>query len=321
MNLALLIPFAVFGAFLLIGLSIYARMSRPDLQRRLDALRADKNLTMEERLKKPLFERSMLPMVDKVATMIKGFSKQESMEKLQHQLVQAGMFPKWTATRYNALCWVCGFGLAVGIPLLNTLSAAAGSAGSGQGFGVKSEEVLDSTSLLIYIGALVIGFYGPRVMLGQKIRQRQTQLLRSLPAAIDLIAISAEAGLGFDQAMAQVRRQTGGPLADELGVTLNEIRLGKPRIEALNQLAYRTGVDDIKIFVGAVVQSFQLGTSIVETLRVQADSIRIKQRQRAQEQAMKAPVKMMFPLVFFIFPALLVVILGPAVINIMTSMK
>ncbi len=164
-----------------------------------------------------------------------------------------------------------------------------------------------------------VGYFLPGFFLGMKVKARQELVLRALPSAIDLISISAEAGMGFDQAVNYVRRQTAGALAEEFGITLSEIRLGKPRIEALNNLAYRTGVDDVKNFVAAIVQSFQLGTSIVETLRVQADSIRLKQRQRAQERAMRAPVKMLFPLVFFIFPALLIVILGPAVVSISQS--
>lgn len=123
--------------------------------------------------------------------------------------------------------------------------------------------------------------------------------------------------MGFDQALGYVRKRTRGPLSDEFGATLNEIRLGKSRVEALQHLANRFDIEDLKVFVGAVIESFQLGTSLAQTLRVQADSTRLLQRQRVQEEVMKVPVKILFPLVFFVFPVLLVVVLGPAAMNIL----
>ena len=138
----------------------------------------------------------------------------------------------------------------------------------------------------------------------------------SLPYAIDLLSISVEAGMGFDSAVGYTMRKIKGPLAEEFAKTLNEIRLGKPRLEALEDLGNRTGVEELKIFITAVVHASRLGGSITNTLRVQADSIRVRHRQRVQELAMKAPVKMVFPLVLFIFPALFIVILGPALISI-----
>jgi tight adherence protein C len=264
-------------------------------------------------------DRTVLPLLDKVAGKVKRFSKQERMDKLQHRLVQAGMFPRFTATRFDGLCWIAGISLMVALPLFSLTANVLSAIGAGSGVSVSAGDVFDLESVLIYLVSFIIGYGAPGFLLSRKVKARQETVLRSLPSAIDLISISAEAGMGFDQAMNYVRRQTAGPLAEEFGITLSEIRLGKPRIESLNNLAYRTGVDDVKAFVAAITQSFQLGTSIVETLRVQADSIRLKQRQRAQERAMRAPVKMMVPLVFFIFPALLVVLLGPAVVSISQS--
>jgi len=162
-----------------------------------------------------------------------------------------------------------------------------------------------------------IGYYIPRVELNRRVRHRQETILRALPSSIDLIAIAIEAGMGFDQALGYVRKRTRGPLSDEFGATLNEIRLGKSRVEALQHLANRFDIEDLKVFVGAVIESFQLGTSLAQTLRVQADSTRLLQRQRVQEEVMKVPVKILFPLVFFVFPVLLVVVLGPAAMNIL----
>ena len=121
--------------------------------------------------------------------------------------------------------------------------------------------------------------------------------------------------MGFDAAIGYTMRKIKGPLAEEFSKTLNEIR-GKPRLEALDDLGNRTGVDDLKTFITAVVHASRLGGSITNTLRIQADSIRTRRRQRAQEQAMKAPIKIVFPLVFFIFPALFIVLLGPALVSV-----
>jgi tight adherence protein C len=152
--------------------------------------------------------------------------------------------------------------------------------------------------------------------LAQRVRKRQEEILLTLPYAIDVLSISVEAGMGFDTGVGYTMRKIKGPLAEEFSKTLNEIRLGKPRLDALEDLGNRTGVEELKIFITAVVHASRLGGSITNTLRVQADSIRVRRRQRAQETAMKAPVKMVIPLVFFIFPALFVVLLGPAGIRI-----
>lgn len=319
MNWALLIPFLVLATFALIAAAIYYSLSTPDLKRRLQEIRGDSSLTMEERLQRPFMDRTLLPMLDTIAKKVKRFSKQDRMDKLQHRLVQAGMFPRFTASRFDGLCWIVGLGLMVALPVISFAANLLGSISAGSGASVSPGDVFDLESVLIYLVSFLVGYGAPGFFLGRKVKARQDIILRTLPSAIDLISISAEAGMGFDQAVNYVRRQTAGPLADEFSITLNEIRLGKPRIEALNNLSYRTGVDDMKNFVAAITQSFQLGTSIVETLRVQADSIRLKARQRAQERAMRAPVKMLIPLVFFIFPALLVVILGPAVVSISKS--
>jgi len=170
------------------------------------------------------------------------------------------------------------------------------------------------------IAYLLIGAFGgyilPQFVLGRKVRIRQDQILTNLPYSIDILSISVEAGMGFDAAVGYTMRKIKGPLAEEFSKTLNEIRLGKPRLEALDDLGNRTGVDDLKTFITAVVHASRLGGSITNTLRIQADSIRTRRRQRAQEQAMKAPIKIVFPLVFFIFPALFIVLLGPALVSV-----
>ena len=149
-----------------------------------------------------------------------------------------------------------------------------------------------------------------------KARNRGKEIQRDLPDILDLLTVSVEAGLGFDAALVKVVERKKGPLADEFGIVLREIRVGKPRKEALRELSERVKVDDITSLVSAVIQADQLGVGISNILRIQAEQVRTKRRQQAEESAMKAPIKMLFPLVFFIFPTLFVVLLGPAIIQI-----
>ena len=172
----------------------------------------------------------------------------------------------------------------------------------------------------IPILAALAGFFLPDFWLTRRIRSRQKQIQRGLADALDLLVICVEAGLALDQALlrvAQELRITHQALSEELDIVTAEMRLGKSRIEALRELATRTGVEDIKGLVAMLIQTDRFGTSIAQSLRVHADDLRSKRRQRAEEAAAKTTVKMVPPLVFFIFPALFVVILGPAVIAIM----
>ncbi|MER3404898.1 MAG: type II secretion system protein, partial [Chloroflexota bacterium] len=153
----------------------------------------------------------------------------------------------------------------------------------------------------------------PQLWLRYKIRSRKEEILRELPDALDLLTISVHAGLGFDSALLEVTQKWNNELAREFDLVLQEMRLGMTRAEALRRLATRTGVQEVAIFVGAVLLSDSLGTSIADTLNVQARQMRIRRRQRAEELAHQAAVKMLFPMIFLIFPALGIVILGPAV--------
>ncbi len=189
------------------------------------------------------------------------------------------------------------------------------------GVGVFFFTVGEDAGRSLLLAAAVGGLAGmlPSLQLGSKGRQRSAQIARELPDVLDLLTVSVEAGLGFDSALAKVVEKMSGPLPDEFARILRGIRMGEPRRDALRQLAERTDVADLKLFIGSVVQGEQLGVSISKILRVQSDQIRLVRRQRAQEAAMKAPIKMLFPLVLFIFPALFVVLLGPAAIQIMKT--
>ena len=170
---------------------------------------------------------------------------------------------------------------------------------------------------LILVGAGIVGFLLPELWLTWRVKKRQHRLRLALPDVLDLLVICVEAGLGLDQAILRVAQElkvAHPELSEELQLVNLEMRAGKTRLEALRELSSRTGVDDIKALVAMLIQTDRFGTSVARSLRVHSDSLRIKRRQRAEEMAAKATVKMVPPLVFFIFPALFVVILGPAVI-------
>ncbi len=171
---------------------------------------------------------------------------------------------------------------------------------------------------LALMGGLVlalVGFAAPLFWLRGATRQRQRRILRALPDTLDLIAVSVEAGLGLEAALARVTEKLPGPLSDEVSRTLREIAVGRDRHEALTDLGERTGVDELRTFVLSIVQAEQLGVGIAQTLKAQSDFLRMRRRQQAELAAQQAPVKMVFPLVFLIFPAMMIVILGPAAIN------
>jgi tight adherence protein C len=162
------------------------------------------------------------------------------------------------------------------------------------------------------------GFALPGLFLGSRTRRRREQIRAELPDALDLLAVSVEAGLGFDGAVAKLTEHMEGPLADELSLTLGEMRIGMGRQEALKKLAERAAAPEVGNFCRAIVQADQLGISLGRILKVQAADTRLRRQSAAEERAMKAPIKMLFPTVAFIFPAMFLVILGPAILNIKT---
>ena len=192
--------------------------------------------------------------------------------------------------------------------------AVVGGALVGVLFGVASSPVTMFV-LAPFLG--VVGLIAPDWVLTMKIRSRRESIRSDLPDALDLLAVSVEAGLGFDGAVTKLTEHMSGPLVDEFALTLNEIRVGEARQVALRKLAERVGAPELSNFVRAVIQADQLGISLGRILRVQAADTRHKRQAAAEEKAMKAPIKMLFPTVLLIFPAMFIVILGPAMLNIL----
>lgn len=246
-------------------------------------------------------DRVIIPLLKGFAALTTRFTPQKQLETARKMLEQAGM--STDPTTFFAMRIVGGvLGLGVGILLFFVLR-------------VTNPE---STRALMYTaGATALGFYFPVISVKSRIRKRQENVLKALPDALDLLVICVEAGLGFDMAMGKVYEKWDNELALAFGRVLREIQLGKLRREALKDMSDRMDVPDVNSFTAAIIQADQLGVSMSKILKVQAEQMRIKRRQRAQEKAQQAPVKMMIPMVLLIFPSIYIVLLGPSVITVM----
>jgi tight adherence protein C len=257
--------------------------------------------SMRKELDAPFNERVTGPALARLTALGRRLTPNDASSRLRRKLDLAGNPAGWDADRILALKMLGLFvGGAVGVivPLL--------------GGNV-------SWAILFGVGLAVLGFFGPNLVLYQKAYDRSQRIQRELPDALDLLVISVESGLGFDAALAQVARNTEGPLAEEFFRVLQEMQLGTGRSDAMRALADRTDVVDLRGFITAMVQADAFGIPIANVLRIQAREMRTRRSQRAEETAMKIPVKILFPLIFCILPALFIVILGPAAIQIITS--
>ena len=292
------ITVVIIGAVVLIGVIIVVIMlmgggrSEDQIAERL-AQFAERPLTLEEiELQKPFQDRVLLPLINAISTRIGKMMPKQTMDRLRTKLETAGNPMQPGAFLVLQVVAVVISGV-LAIVLLRGLPG--------------------DQQLLYGIGLALVGVVLPQQWLTGRVKSRQKSILKSLPDAIDLLTISVEAGLGFDLAMQRVVEKWDNELSREFSRVLADTRLGKNRRDALRELTGRTGVTDLSTFVAAVIQADQLGVSIAKILRVQSDQLRIRRRQRAEELAHQAPIKMLFPLVFLIFPAMFVVILGPAV--------
>jgi tight adherence protein C len=241
--------------------------------------------------------RVLTPMRDRLADAVLRVNPRTNLESVQVKLLSAGLGRRVSATGFLAAKAM----LTVGGLLFAVLLGALGRGAIG---------------LLFVAGFAVAGFFAPEGIVTMMIRRRKDEIGGALPDALDLLAVSVEAGLGFDGAVAKLTEFMDGPLVDEFDLMLSEMRIGETRQEALKRLAVRVPTPEVGAFVRSIVQSDQLGTSLGRVLRVQAADTRLRRQATAEEKAMKAPIKMLFPTVLFIFPAMFLVILGPALMNI-----
>lgn len=255
-------------------------------------------------VKEPLFQRLF---EKRLKTFKRSFNRTNTRgkaEKIERKLLQAGTPFNMSPFEFRIIQFGLGFLLPIGMLILVIVARAS--------FGVI---------MLMFIATLIFSLYLPHGFLKMKIKSRNHQAVIELSDFIDLLAVSMEAGLGFDQALSKVVSKKNGVLADEFQRCLEELRLGKTRREALAGVRDRLQVDDIKMLIGNIIQAEQLGIGMVQILRIQSEEVRVRRKQRAEEKAMKAPIKMLFPLVLFIFPCIFIILLGPVLLQLMDAFK
>jgi len=244
----------------------------------------------------PLRQRALEPLRETFAKWVLRVNPRTSIDAISLRLLGAGLGRRISPTGFLA---AKGF-LAIGGALMGiTLVSLTGS----------------SIAFLIMAAFAVGGFIAPDYFVSLKAKGRRERIRADLPDALDLLAVSVEAGLGFDGAVAKLTEHMDGPLAEEFGMTLGEMRIGESRQDGLKRMSERVDAPELSSFTRAIIQADQLGTSLGRILRVQAADTRLRRQAAAEERAMKAPIKMLFPTVLFIFPAMFLVILGPAFLN------
>jgi tight adherence protein C len=259
-----------------------------------------KALTIEEiELQRPFSERVLRPAIERLGSLLSRSTPQKTRQDLLNRLELAGrpgnLTPEdFTAVRLVSAAVLAAVGVLLGLLLANPLYLV----------------------IALAFGA-IFGYYLPVLYIKQKVDARRTEIQKGLPDALDLLVICVDAGLGFDASLARVTDKYKNALSELISKALREVSLGRPRLEALDEMGRNSGVDDLHNFVQAVIQSEQFGTGIGKILRIQADEMRRKRRQRAQEKGAQATLKMMLPMVGCIFPTLWIVLLGPAVLILM----
>jgi tight adherence protein C len=289
-------------SILLIVIGLASPPQQDVVKSRLEQYGSRPRTLAEIEMEAPFSERIVQPLIRAIANFVQRMTPARSIEEVRRKLELAGNPNNWSASDFMGIRGLAVLVVTVLTFLILTLSKT---------------ELLQSI-LFAGVGGF-FGFYLPMFWLNSKIRTRQHDIQKSLPDALDLLTISVEAGLGFDAAISKVTEKSDNELSRAFGRVNAEIRLGKLRREALRDMANRADVADVTNFIAAVIQADQLGVSLAKVLRIQSDQMRIKRRQHAEEEAAGAPVKMMIPLVFLIFPSIFVVLLGPAVLIMMKS--
>ena len=267
---------------------------------RLAVYGGEKPLTVEEiELQRPFSERVLRPAIERLGSLLSRSTPQKARQDLLNRLELAGrpgnLTPEdFAAVRLVAAAVMAALGLLIGLLLANPVYL-----------------------VISLVAGTILGYYLPVIWLKQKVDGRRTEIQKGLPDALDLLVICVDAGLGFDAALARVTDKYKNALSELLSKALREVSLGRPRLEALDEIGRNSGVEDLHNFMQAVIQSEQFGTGIGKILRIQADEMRRRRRQRAQEKGAQATLKMMLPMVGCIFPTLWIVLLGPAVLILM----
>ncbi len=290
---------ALIAGIVVVVINFIPRASTGNVQARLDDFaKRETPLSLEEiELSLPFSERVILPLLQQISEAVSKLTPKHTMEKARRDIEMAGR-PIRSPEMF------------FGIKAI-TAVVLTGQIGA----------IINLLGYPIFLASLgtLFGFILPGVWLGGKIKARQEEIVKTLPDVLDLLRIAVEAGLGFEAAMAKVAEKWDNEIAKGFTRVLQEIRLGKPRVEAMREMELNMGVPDMTSFVAAVIQATTLGVSISQVLQIQSDQMRIRRRQRAEQKAQQAPIKMLFPMVFLIFPALFIVLLGPAALLIIES--
>jgi tight adherence protein C len=303
----LMIGFGVLILGVIVALVLVARR-RPQqlstLEERLEEYSArEEPVTLEElELSVSFAERIVYPALDAVGRFVGQFAPAQSQERARHRLELAGNPGNLTPSTFLVIRFVTMFllgGSILGLMLIGQASLIR--------------------RVLFTLIVTILGFYLPVLWLSSQIRRRQRKIVRQLPDILDLLTICVEAGLALDQAIQRVVEKSDNELSQEFGRYLHETRLGRSRREAFESMAYRMEVPDVTTFVAAVIQATDLGVTMARILHVQADQMRVRRRQRAEQEAHRAPIKMVFPLVFLVFPSILIVLIGPSLLVLLES--
>lgn len=304
--LLVLAGIVIIGAIVLIIIGVKMPDAEDVLQKRLaDFSTFEGPVNLEEiELSQPFTERIIYPLARKMGEIAAKFTPQNALQSTQKKLELAGN----PGRMEPSMVLVLQFGVAAifGGMLILVFSVASTNWPLGR-------------IMLLVGGFTILGFYFPQMWLSSKISRRQKEVRRGMPDALDLLTICVEAGLGFDAAMAKVSEKWENEISLAFGRVIREIQLGKLRREALRDMADRVGIPEMTSFVAAVIQSEQLGVSMAKVLRIQSDQMRIKRRQMAEEEAHKAPIKMLIPMAGLIFPSLMIVLLTPAALRLFHS--
>lgn len=291
--------FGLFAAILVAGSSWRERRQVARSFEAMDAFHVGPRAVRQQELQQPFADRVIGPIAARFVAAGRRLTPDERLGRIRRRLDLAGNPEGWDVDRVvgmKALGLVAGALAGLVLPLV--LGARTG------------------ILLLVLVGLTALGWFGPDLWLYQTAYNRSERIRNELSNALDLLTISVEAGLAFDAALAQVARSTEGPLAQEFFRVLQEMQIGTGRLDALRALADRTDVEELRIFVGAMVQADSFGIPIANVLRIQSREMRVKRSQRAEEAAQKVPVKILFPLILCILPVLFIVAIGPAAINI-----
>jgi len=285
------------GCLAAAGFLVAELVTQPARQRRAAVSRASTygRIVLRRGDSRSFRQRAVLPLAGRVAHTVLRLSPKTTVEAVTLKLVSAGM--SVSATTFLA---IKGCSAAGGVVFGLVLGASAGGPG---------------TAIMMALILAALGWIAPEYIVSAKARARRELIRAAMPDALDLLAVSVEAGLGFDASISKITEHMEGPLSDEFALTLGEMRVGEGCADALKKLEQRVGAPELSSFVRAIIQADQLGISLGRILRVQATDTRNRRQAAAEERAMKAPIKMLFPTVLFIFPSMFIVILGPAVLN------